>query len=144
MSLTDTAENSLIDLIFNAVTWANMAVNATSGPLTVLELGAHTSDPGETGNQTTNETSYTSYARVAVNRTSGAGGFTVSGSAATLASLTSFPQCTGSTATLTHFAIGSAHTSTGVRYMNGTVTPNISVASGVTPQLTTASSVSFD
>jgi hypothetical protein len=142
MSLTNSAENSIVDLFFNATTWANVAINATSSPLTSLELSAHTSDPGETGDQTTNETSYGAYARVAVTRNSG--GFTVSGNAATLTALTSFPQCSSSTATLTHFGIGSAHTSTGVRYMNGTISPNISVATGVTPQLTTATSISFD
>lgn len=40
-----------------------------------LYVSLHTADPGATGDQTTNEASYTSYARVAVARTSG--GWTV-------------------------------------------------------------------
>lgn len=54
-----------------------------------LYLSLHTADPGEAGDQTTNEVSYTSYARVAVARNGSA--WTVSGNAATLAANTDFP-----------------------------------------------------
>lgn len=132
-------ESSLLALIFNATTIANVAINATSSPLTNLYVSLHNASPGASGNQTTNETAYTSYARVAVARSSS--GWTVSANSVSPVATISFPACTGSTDTITYFGIGSASTSTGVLFYFGTVTPNISVASGVTPQLTTASTV---
>lgn len=142
MSKGDTFENDLLKLIFNATAIANMADNAASSPLTNLYVSLHTSDPGESGNQTTNETSYTSYARVAVARTSG--GFTVSSNSVSPAANVDFPACTGSTATITHFGIGTASSSTGKLLYSGTVTPNISVSNGVTPRVTTASTITED
>ena len=73
MSKGNTFENDILKLIFNATAIANIADNAASSPLTNLYASLHTADPGEAGDQTTNETSYTSYARVAVARTSGRG-----------------------------------------------------------------------
>lgn len=142
MSKGDTFENDLLKLIFNATAIANIADNAATSPLTNLYASLHTADPGEAGNQTTNETSYTSYARVAIARTTG--GFTVTANSVSPVSAITFPACTGSTATITHFAIGTASTSTGKLLYSGTVTPNISVSSGVTPQLTTATAITED
>lgn len=142
MSKGDTFENDLLKLIFNATAIANIADNAATSPLTNLYVSLHTADPGETGNQTTSETTYTSYARVAVARTSG--GFTVTNNSVSPAANIDFPACTGGTATITHFAIGTASSSTGKILYKGTVTPNISVSSGVTPRLTTSSTVTED
>lgn len=142
MSKGDTFENDLLKLIFNATAIANMADNAGTSPLTNLYVSLHTADPGETGNQTTNEAAYTSYARVAVARTSG--GWTVTNNSVSPAANIDFPACTGSTATVTHWAVGTANTSTGKILYSGTVTPNISVSTGVTPRLTTASTVTED
>lgn len=142
MSLSNSAENSLALLIFNATAWANMADNAASSPLTNLYVSFHTADPGEAGSQTTNETSYTSYARVAVARTSS--GWTVTSNSVSPAANVDAPQATGGTATLTHFGIGSASSGAGVLYVSGTLTPNISVSSGVTPRLSTSTTITFD
>lgn len=132
--------NSVLKLIFNATAIANIADNAASGPLTNLYVSLHTSSPGVSGSQTTNECAYGSYARVAVARTTG--GWTASSAASTspVANIT-FPAATSGTETVTHFGIGSASSGAGVLYYFGTVTPNISVVSGVTPSLTTASTV---
>ena len=80
MSKSNTFENDLLQLIFNATAIANIADNAASSPLTQLFVALHTADPGETGVQNTSETAYTGYARVAVNRNSGAWTVTVAGS----------------------------------------------------------------
>lgn len=72
MSKGNTFENDLAKLIFNATAIANIADNAASSPLTSLYVSLHTGDPGEAGDQTTSEATYTSYARVAVAR-SGSG-----------------------------------------------------------------------
>lgn len=111
-------------------------------PLTNLYVSLHTADPGEAGDQTTSEATYTSYARVAVARTSG--DFTVTGNSVSPAADIVFPAATGGANTITHFAIGTASSGAGKLLYSGTVTPNISVSSGVTPRLTTASTVTED
>jgi hypothetical protein len=142
MSASNAFENAVLLLYFNATAWTNVADNAASSPITNWQLSAHTSDPGEAGNQTTNESAYTSYARVAVARSGG--GFTVSGASCTLAALTSFPAATGGSETITHFGIGTASTSTGILHVSGTATPNIVVAAPTQPQLTTATAITCD
>jgi hypothetical protein len=142
MSKSNAFETDLLGLIFNGTTIDNVAVNATSSPLTSLYLSLHSSDPGEAGDQTTNEVAYTSYARKAVDRDSD--GFTVSGNSVVLAANQDFVACTGSTATATHFAIGTASSGAGKILYSGTVTPNISISTGVTPRLTTGTTVTED
>lgn len=147
-SKSNSFENSLLLLVFNNTNIANVGdATGLRGSSTAgsLYLSLHTSDPGEAGDQTTNEIGYTSYARVAVARASGAGGFTVSGNAATLTdALTSFPAGSGGSGTATHFGIGTASSSTGVLLYSGTVTPNIVTGSGITPQLTSATAITED
>lgn len=131
--------NDFLKLIFNATAITNVADNAVSSPLTNLYVSLHTADPAAAGNQTTSETAYTSYARVAVARTSG--GWTVSGQSVVPAAAITFPGCTGATSTITHFAIGTASSGAGKLLYAGPVTPNISVSTGVTPQITTATTI---
>ncbi|TBE54481.1 hypothetical protein U8P68_10950 [Rhizobium ruizarguesonis] len=142
MSKGNTFENDWLKLIFNATAIANIADNAASSPLTNLYVSLHTADPGEAGDQTTSEATYTSYARVAVARTSG--GFTVTGNSVSPVANIDFPAATAGTNTITHFAIGTASSGAGKLLYSGSVTPNISVSSGVTPRLTTASTVTED
>jgi hypothetical protein len=142
MSKSNTFENDWLKLIFNATAIANLADNAASSPLTNLYVSLHTADPGEAGNQSTSEIAYTSYARVAVARTSG--GWTVTNNSVSPVANIDFPAATGGSGTITYFGVGSASSGTGVLYYSGTVTPNISVTSGVTPRLTTASTITED
>lgn len=132
MSKGNTFENDLLLLIFNATAIANIADNAASSPLTSLYVSLHTGDPGEAGNQTTNEAAYTSYARVAVARSGS--GWTVSGNTVTNAALIQFPQCTGGSETITHFAIGTAASSTGKLLYKGALSSSLAVSSGIQPQ----------
>lgn len=132
MSKGNTFENDFLKLIFNATAIANIADNAASSPLTNLYVSLHTGDVGEAGDQTTNETAYTSYARVAVAR-SGAG-WTVTGNAVENAALIQFPQCTGGSSTITHFAVGTAASSTGKVLYKGALSASLAVSSGIQPQ----------
>lgn len=146
MSKGDTFENDLLKLIFNNTTIATIG-DATGivGSTTAgsLFFSLHTADPGETGTQTTSEISYTGYARVAVARSSG--GFTVTGNSVSPAATVSFGQMTAGTGgTVTHFEVGAATSGTGKLMYSGTVSPNITVANGVTPQLTTATAITED
>jgi hypothetical protein len=139
MAKGSTFDSDLLKLIFQAVAIANLADNAASSPFTNLYVGLHTADPGAAGNQTTSETSYTSYARVAVVRTSS--GWAVSSNVASPVANIDFPQCTGGSATITNMTIGTASSGVGKILYTGTVTPNISVSSGVTPRLTTSTTI---
>ncbi len=142
MSKGNTFENDLLKLIFTATAIANLADNAASSPNTNLYVSLHTSDPGEAGDQTTNEIAYTSYARVAVARTSG--GFTVSANSVSPASNVSFPAGTGGSGTATHFAIGTASSGAGKLLYSGTISPNIVCGNGITPVLTTSTAITED
>lgn len=69
-----------------------------------MYIALHTADPGEAGNQSTSEATYTSYARVGVNRNSG--GWTASANPCVNAAQITMPQCTGGSNTITHVSIG--------------------------------------
>ena len=78
-------ETALLTLYFNNTDHANIGDAAGlqhSAAAGSFYLSLHTADPGETGDQTTSETTYGSYARQAVARSSA--GFTVSGNAVQL------------------------------------------------------------
>jgi hypothetical protein len=132
MPKSTTFSNDLAALIFNATAIANMADNASSSPLTNLYLSLHTASPGTGGSQTTNETSYTNYTRVAVTRNSS--GWTVSSGAATNAALIQFPQCGASGATITHVAIGTSSSGTGKVLYAGALSSSLAVANLIQPQ----------
>lgn len=142
MSKSNSLENALLLLLFNATLFANVAINATSSPITNIEVSLHTADPGEAGDQTTSESVYTSYARVAVARTSG--GWTITANSVSPVANIDFPAGTGGSGTATYAGVGSSHTGAGVLWYSGTVTPNIVTGNGVTPRLTTASAITED
>ncbi len=132
--------NDLLKLIFNATAVANIADNAASSPLTNLYISLHTATPAASGSQTTNEAAYTSYARVAVARTTG--GWTASSAQSTspVAAIT-FPAATAGSETETFAGIGTASSAAGKLLYFGAISPTIVVSNGVTPQLTTGSSI---
>lgn len=144
MSKTLAYEVALLKLLLNGTALANVFDNAASSPITDLYLSLHTADPGEAGDQSTNEVSYGSYARVAVARTTG--GWTVNASTgvATPVATISFPAPASGSGTVTHVGIGKASSGAGYLYYSGAVTPNIVVTVGTAPQLTTSSQVSED
>lgn len=142
MSKGDTFENDLLKLIFNATAIANIADNAATSPLTNLYVALHTADPGEAGSQTTSEIAYTSYARVAVARTSG--GWTVSAASVSPAAEISFPAGTGGSGTATYWSVGTASSGAGKILYSGTVTPNIACGNGITPKLSVTTAITED
>lgn len=142
MSKGNTFENDLLGLIFNATAIGNIADNAATSPLTNLYVSLHTSDPGEAGNQTTNECAYTSYARVAVARTSG--GWTITANSVSPTANIDFPEATGGTETATHVGIGTDASGTGKLLYYGAISPNISISTGVTPRIGTGSTITED
>lgn len=133
MPKSTTVCNKILALIFNATAWADIAENDGSSPAANIYVSLHTADPGVGGAQTTNETSYTNYARVAVARTTG-GWDAPSGGATQNAALIQFAQCGVTGATLTHVAVGLASSGAGEVFYAGALTASLAVANGIQPQ----------
>lgn len=142
MSIANTTENAILNLIFSATAWANYADNAASSPQTNIHTALHTADPGEAGDMTTSEAAYTSYARVNVARSSGWTTATT-GSVNPAASI-DFPAGTGGSGTVSFFSTGKTGGGATAILFSGTVTPNIVTGNGVTPRLTTSTAISLD
>ena len=97
MSKSTQTSNDALDAFLRAVdpSWRSGATRY---------IAFHTASPNIGGSQTTNEATYTSYARVAV---TAATGFTAaSGGSSSNTALIQFPQCTGGSNVLTHVSIG--------------------------------------
>ncbi len=124
MSLSNIAENDFLKCLLQG-TDPSWRAGAT------FYLALHSSDPWETGDQTTNEVAYTSYARIALTKASD---WTDGGSTFTNANLEQFPTCTGSTATATHFSIGTAASGAGVRLASWVLGSSLSISNGIQPQ----------
>jgi hypothetical protein len=115
--------------LFNAVftgTWSTIAANAGS-PATNLYVSLHNADPGNGGSQTTSETAYTNYARIAVLRTS-AGWTCTLGSGTTFSSVANaaavtFAACGATGDTLTHWGIGLSASGAGTLLAAGPIGP---------------------
>jgi len=142
MPKTDAFVQALEDLIFQNVALANIGTVAGLQPSSSagsLYLSLHTASPGTTGNQATNEVSYTGYARVAVARSSA--GWTRSADVTSLFATANFPQCTGGSATATYAGIGTDSSGNGHLLYYGAITPSLAISNGITPQLTTGSTI---
>lgn len=132
MSFSNDAETAVLDQVFKgtALPWNGN---------TNLWLALHTADPGEAGTAVTSEATYTSYARVAVTRSTG---FTVSGNQVTNAALAQFPQSTGGTNTITHASIVTSASGAGTIVVRGALSSSITVTTGIQPQFA-ASALTF-
>lgn len=142
MSISNATETAILKLVFQAVAWANYADDAASSPQTNIAVSLHTADPADAGDMSTSEIAYTSYARVSVARTTG-GWSESSGTVSPVANI-DFPAGTGGSGTATHFATGKTGGGATPILWSGTITPNIVCGNGVTPRLTTASTITLD
>lgn len=121
-----TFQNAAIALIGDA---AGLLASAAAGSLYV---SLHTADPGEAGDQTTSEATYTGYARVAVVRSSS--GWTVSTNTITNAALVTFAACTAGSNTITHFGVGASSSGAGKLLYKGALSASLAVSAGITPE----------
>lgn len=114
MSMTTATRSALLALYFNNTDHANIGDagglqnSAVAGS---FHVSLHTAWPGLTGDQTTSEAAYGSYARQAVAR-SGAG-WTVSGNNVTNAALITFPEASSGNETVFYAGLGSASSGAG-------------------------------
>src|SRR5262252_5702522 len=125
MTISNTTEDAILKLVFQAVAWANYADNAASTPQTNVGVSLHTADPGEGGDATTSEITYTGYTRVNVARTSA--GWNVAGGVANPVANIDFPAGTGGAGTASFFAASKSNATppTGAQaiHLSGAVAP---------------------
>jgi hypothetical protein len=111
----------------------------SGSPATNLYVSLHTANPGATGSQTTSEATYgggTGYSRVAVNRASGAGGWTITNETITNTSAINFGICVGGSGeTETYVGIGTASSGPGILLWFGQLTAPLAVSAGITPSI---------
>lgn len=134
MSMGNAAEAALLDLLFLNTDWANIGDagglqnSATAGS---FYIALHTGDPGEAGDQTTSEASYTGYARVAVARSGS--GWSRSGSTISNVAAVQFGECTAGSATVTYFSIGTNSAGAGQIVLSGALSASRAISAGITP-----------
>lgn len=125
--------NSILALMYNATSWANVAINATAAPITDVEVSLHVAalTPGN-DDQTDQETAYSNYVRVPKARSTG--GWTApSGGSTKNEGQIQFAQCGVTGATLQYVATGTAHSGAGHIWHYGALNSPLVVSSGITP-----------
>lgn len=136
MSTSTDAANSILGLIYRAAAWADLAQDDGSSPATSLSVALHTAAPS-TSVQSSNEATYTSYARVSVSR-SGTGWSAPSGGELSNFALIQFPECTGGSNTITHVSVGVGGTI--IHY--GALAASRAISAGIQPQFAASALVS--
>ena len=153
MPLSPQWSYGLLQLVFQAASanTTNIAVNSTLGTNASLYLSLHTAQP-TSNSQTTSEAVYGGYTRIPLVRGSSAGAFTATQatSAGATSSISptvtiSFPQATSGAETETWFGVGlsSGSSVAGTMILSGSLSPTITVAANVTPQLTTGTVITI-
>lgn len=136
MSKSDTWESGLLSLLFKNTPFtlvgdaAGLLASAGAGS---LYLSLHTADPGEAGDQTTSEATFTDYARKAVARDGT--NWTVSGGQVSNALDVLFVACTGGSNTITYFGVGTSSAGAGKLLYSGALTNPLAVSNGITPKI---------
>lgn len=127
--------NRILNLMYRATAWANVADNAAAAPLTDVQVALHTATlTAATNSQAENEVAYTNYTRETVAR--GAGWAAAAGGITSNAALLQFNQSGATGATLA--AVSTGTTSVGATpvwhygALNSPIT--IGAAASITPQ----------
>lgn len=156
IGISNAAAINILKLVFQATSWSGYATNDATQ--TNIGISLHVSPgPTDAGDATSNEvntTQYQGYTRVNVARTTPGGWSAVAtgppASTSPSAAIT-FPASTGGSTgtTLTHFATGASNATppTGAQAIlwSGDISPTIviSAGGGVTPQLTTGTTITL-
>lgn len=97
-------------------------------------VSLHEQDPTEFGNQLSNEVTYEGYRRIKLDRDNL--NWFISQVQQIYASPISdivFPQCSGGSSNITHFAIGTTETQSGQILYYGNLTPSMTITQGMIP-----------
>lgn len=123
--------NNFLALIYNATPWANIADNASSSPVTNIYVALSTATGAVGDTMSTNEATYTNYARQTVVRSTS--GWTAPASRVTsnVAQIT-FPQCGASGNTITSAKTGKATGASDV-FHYGDLNASIAVSNLIQP-----------
>jgi hypothetical protein len=128
--------NRILNLMYRATAWANVADNAASSPLTNVYVALHTGTlTAGTNSQAENESAYTNYARQAVLRSTGWDA--ASGGSVDNAALLQFPQSGATGGTLAAVSTGTTAGSGATPVWHyGTLNSPITIgaAASITPQ----------
>lgn len=135
MSKSNSLESSILSHIFanaNIASIGDATGLRSSSTAGSLYISLHTADPGEAGDQTTNETAYSGYARIAVVRS--ASGWTVTNDTVVNAAAITFAAVGSGSGTITHFGIGTDSSGAGVLLYKGALTSSLPYVAGTVPQ----------
>jgi hypothetical protein len=134
MSTPTAFAGELLRLILEGVAIANIADNAASSPVATLYLSLHTASPGASGTQATNETAYTGYGRVSIDRSSS--GWTLSSNSESNDAEKQWAICTASPGSdITHLGIGTASSGAGKLLFYGELDDPIAMQVGTRPTI---------
>jgi hypothetical protein len=144
----DTTEDNILNLIFRSVVWAGYA--SAVGTETNIGIALHTADPGDAGTAATSEmttAAYAGYTRKNVARATGGWTASAGGSISPVANI-DFPVGTGGTgANSTYFSTSASNatppTGASIVLWSGAISPAIACGNGVTPRLTTATTITL-
>lgn len=128
---------NILKIIYQAVAWAKIAQNNGTTPATGIVVALHKGAVTATGTQATNVANYTNYVNRTINRN--ATGWPVTNQTVNPGANIDFAEAGTTTGqVISYFSVGYG---TGIILHCGTVTPNITIAAGVIPRLTTASAI---
>lgn len=126
--------SDILNLVLNATNIANIADNTATGPVTMLYISLHSSNPGVGGSQLTGEVGYSSYSRVSIQRSSTSPTWSVSSGSATNISACNFPQCGISGSAASYVAIGISGSGAGKVLWEGALNSPVTIQSPYIPQ----------
>jgi hypothetical protein len=142
---SDNFENDLAKLFFQGVAWANVADDAASSPVENWWFSLHTSSPGESGNQSSNEVStsaHNTYARKSAPRSEE--GFDVTGGVASPAANIDFDEgASGTGGSAGFFGLGNSQSSTGRLQVFGAISPSLVLGAGSIPRLKSTTTITI-
>jgi hypothetical protein len=127
--------NRVVNLMYRATAWANVADNAAASPLTNVVVALHTGTlTAATNSQAENEVAYTNYLRQNVLRSTGWNA--ASGGATANAALLQFPQSGATGATLAAVSTGTTISGATPVWHYGTLNSSITIgaSASITPQ----------
>ena len=140
MSTAVGSANSILNLIYRAQAWADIAEDDSSAPATVLTIALHTSAP-VTDLQSSNEVTvgqWNTYARVNVNRATGKWNPPANGLTKNVDLLQFVEMVSGAGCTITHVSVG---ISSNIIHFGELASPR-AVSAGIQPQFAAEALVS--
>jgi hypothetical protein len=128
MSKSNAAEVDFLNYVF-------LGTRPSWDAATDLYIALHTANPGDAGDQTTSEATYTGYARKSVPR-DGTNWLVTSGDPSTASNkiLQQFVACTGGTSAVTYFSVGTATSGAGKILYSGQLSAPRTISDGIQAQ----------